>query len=775
MNISGKRTFKDDWLAQALLYYQIIDKSLYQELLQRYAAKSYLFDVMVEKNYLSAQDISEFIESALKITAINLEQTKIDPAALEGVPEEVCHKYLFIPVAVKGNEIHIASFNPSNLNAEQEIESLTGKYVKTFFAFKDQIQQKITAHYSPDKLIDSLVGGNKKRSKIRIPGEETVGTISPVVKLVNQIFADAIDGGSSDIHIEPKEHTADVRIRIDGVLQNLIEIPKAIYPSLVSRIKIISDLNIAETRKPQDGKAKIYVDEADVDLRVSALPTNYGEKVVIRILDRRSAAVSLDKMGIRGKNRELLETCFKFKQGMVLVTGPTGSGKSTTLYAAINRIKSTSNNILTVEDPIEYNMEGINQVQVNVKAGVTFASALRSFLRQDPDVILVGEVRDGETAEIAIQAAQTGHLVLSTLHTNDTFATITRLRDMGVDKFKITESLQAVVAQRLVRRLCPDCKAKVDEEHIDPKLQYMLDSAPGDGDIYEAKGCQTCSFTGYKGRVGIYEILILDSTLKTKINSGAPLTELRTLAKKNGFQNLFEDALSLISEGITDYNEVLRTVNPDSNKNSDNKLASQKVQQEKELAKPEHEAPVVSKPEPVPEAPRPTRILIVEDYEVSRKMLRVMVEKHTEWEVEEAEDGVDALEKIKKSIPDVILLDIMMPRMDGYELLQHLRAEPETMDVPVLILTGMKTSESEVKSLEMGGDDYLTKPIRREVLIARVKRILDLKKKKTAQVVTATSPSPSPLPSPPPVAQPPAKKPDPSPNQDFDAKDFKLI
>lgn len=770
MNLSAKRTFKDDWLAQALLYYQIIDKSLYQELLQRYSDKAYLFDVMVEKNYLSAEDITEFIESALKITAINLDQTKIDPKALEGVPEEVCHKYLFIPVAVKGNEIHIASFNPSNLNAEQEIESLTGKYVKTFFAFKDQIQQKITAHYSPDKLINSLVGGNKQRSKIRIPGEETVGNPAPVVKLVNQIFADAIDDGSSDIHIEPKEHVADVRIRIDGILRNLIEIPKAIYPSLVSRIKIISDLNIAETRKPQDGKAKIYVDESDVDLRVSVLPTNYGEKVVIRILDRRSAAVSLDKMGIRGKNRKLLETCFKFKQGMVLVTGPTGSGKSTTLYAAINRIKSTANNILTIEDPIEYNMEGINQVQVNVKAGVTFASALRSFLRQDPDVILVGEIRDGETAEIAIQAAQTGHLVLSTLHTNDTFATITRLRDMGVDKFKITESLQAVVAQRLVRRLCADCKVKVDEDKVDPKLQYMLSSVPGNGDIYEAKGCQTCGFSGYKGRVGIYEILILDDNLKLKINAGAPLTELRVLAKQNGFQNLFEDALSLIAEGITDYNEVLRTVNPDSNKNSANKIASQKVQQEKQLANPAPEVAVVNTNAIVPDVSRPTRVLIVEDYEVSRKMLRVMVEKHTEWEVEEAEDGVDALEKIKKDMPDVILLDIMMPRMDGYELLQHLRAEPETMDVPVLILTGMKTSDSEVKSLEMGGDDYLTKPIRREVLIARVKRILDRKKTKIPQIAAPVATPPKTT-----SAPPAARKPDPTPNQDFNAKDFKLI
>lgn len=723
MKFGSKGVFKDDWLTQALLYYQVIDNGLYQELAQRFSNKQYLFDVLVENKYLTAEDIAEFVESALKIKRVNLDKIEIDTALIKMIPEELCRKYLFIPIEITGDEIHIASFNPSNLTAEQEIENITGKYVKTYFAFRNQIEQTISAHYSPDKLIDSLVGKSAKRSSVRVSREESERNPAPVVKLVNQIFADAVDDSASDIHIEPEETIAHVRIRIDGVLRNLMQVPKTVYPSLVSRIKIISDLNIAETRKPQDGKAKIFVNDRDVDLRVSVLPTNYGEKIVIRILDKKNAAVSFDKMGIRGRNYELLKKCFGFKQGMVLVTGPTGSGKSTTLYAAINSIKSTANNILTIEDPIEYNMDGINQVQVNKKAGVTFASALRSFLRQDPDVILVGEIRDGETAEIAIQAAQTGHLVLSTLHTNDTFATISRLRDMGIDKFKITESLQAVIAQRLLRRLCPHCKTEVKEENIDPKLSFILNKASASGEIYEAKGCPKCGFTGYKGRVGIYEILILDSEIKEKINVGAPLVELRNLAKKNGFQNLFENAISLLGEGITDYNEVLRTINPDSSKNSENKITPPKVQTD---AAPRPETPEV----PVfggGAAEHEIRVMIVEDYEVSRKMLRVMVEKYTDWKVEEAQDGVDALEKIKNHIPDVILLDIMMPRMDGYELLQHLRAEPETMHVPVIILTGMKTAESEVKSLELGGDDYLTKPIKREILIARVKKVLGRK------------------------------------------------
>ncbi len=722
MKYTTRHEFQDDWLAQALLYYQIIDETLYQELVQRFSDKKYLFDILVENEYLLPSDIAEFVENALKIEWLDLTTVQIQPEAIKKLNEEICRKHLLIPIKVDNKNIHIAGFNPSNLTAEQEIENITGKYVKTYFAFKDQIEERINAFYAPDKLINSLVGSGKKRSTVRIPGEEIETNPAPVVKLVNQIFSDAVEEKASDIHIEPKENVAHVRLRVDGVLHNLLEIPKSVYPSLVSRIKIISNLNIAETRKPQDGKAKIYIDDSDVDLRVSILPTNYGEKVVIRILDKRNAAVSFDKMGIRGKNMDLLNRCFEFKQGMVLVTGPTGSGKSTTLYAAINSIKSTANNILTVEDPIEYMMDGINQVQVNPKAGVTFASALRSFLRQDPDVILVGEIRDQETAEIAIQAAQTGHLVLSTLHTNDTFATITRLKDMGIDQFKITESMQAIVAQRLVRRLCPHCKAAVPEDKIDPKLYNLVNQTSGSGIIYEAKGCKKCNYTGYKGRIGIYEILILDDELKQMINSGRPLTELRSRAKKNGFQNLFEDAISLISEGITDYQEVLRTVNPDSSVNTENKISTPQNQEASPL-KTKQKKLNVDKTAPINED-KEIKILIAEDYDVSRKMLRIMIEKYTPWKVVEAVDGVEALTKIKERKPNAVLLDIMMPNMDGYEVLQHLRADPETVNLPVLILTGMKTPESEVKSLELGSDDYLTKPIKREVLIARLKKVL---------------------------------------------------
>jgi len=745
MNIASRHKFLDDWLAKALVYYQIIDESLLDELAQRFVNEEYFTDVMIKNKYLSAEDIALFIENALKIPTMNLEKVSFDTQVFEKIPEETCRKYLLIPVRATNKEISIACVNPSNLDAENEIEYLTGKYVKTFFAFRDQIVQKISEYYSPDKIIDSLVSPEKSRSTIKIPGEEATMGNSPVVKLVNQIFADAVDGEASDIHIEPKENGVSVRLRIDGVLRSILELPRSVHSTLISRIKILSGLNIAESRKPQDGKAKIYVDDTDIDLRISVLPASFGEKVVIRILDKRKAGVSFDQLGIRGHNRDSLEKCFEYKQGMVLVTGPTGSGKSTTLYAAINRVRSIANNILTIEDPIEYVMEGINQVQVNEKAGITFATALRSFLRQDPDVILVGEIRDVETAEIAIQAALTGHLVLSTLHTNDTFGTITRLQDMGVDKFKITESLQGIIAQRLVRKLCPSCKAPVPVNEVDNQLRQLIKQLGFQMNVHQPKGCQKCGYTGYKGRIGVYEILLLDDALKDMIVNDMPIGKLRATARSKGFRNLFEDALNLISEGITDYNEILRVIHPSSGeqKGTEQVMESSPVPtriEEKPVSAPpvkvtqvRAETQIPAKPAvetPVRETAPPEKhsetkdILVVEDYKTTRLLLKKMIEKEPNWKVREAEDGVQALEAIQKHHPDIILLDLMMPNMDGYEFLQHLRADKTAKTIPVLILTSLKTVENEIKGFEFGADDYLTKPINMELLVARIKRHL---------------------------------------------------
>ncbi len=741
MEVSTRHRFEDEWLAKAMLDYQIVDEQYLDELRARYADYDYFLDVLLDTKQLTKEDIATFVENVLQIPFINLDAIDINQQAVELVPENICQKYQVFPFNLREDHIAVAFANPFNLEAEKEIAYTTGKFVKTFFAFKDQVKQKIEEYYSPDKFIDNLVDRANIEKAVQIAGENGKEADSPVVKLVSLIIGEAIDKDASDIHIEPKEKVVVVRYRIDGILRNILEVPKSVHASLVSRIKIISNLNIAETRKPQDGKAKVIHDGTSIDLRISVLPTNYGEKVVIRILDNRKAKVSFQELGIQGRNLELLEQCFSKTQGMILVTGPTGSGKTTTLYAALNRIRNTANNILTIEDPIEYNIEGINQVQVNEKAGITFASALRSFLRQDPDVILVGEIRDQETAEIAIQAALTGHLVLSTLHTNDSLGAITRLVDMGIDVYKIASSLEAVIAQRLVRRLCSHCKVEKEPDEVERKLVPFIKRMGMEPHFYKAEGCQHCGFTGYKGRIGVYEILLLDEELKDLIGSGASLSQIRKVARRKGFQNLYEDALKHIAHGDTDYKEVLRVINPgemgqSASTESPSATSGPKMEMKKKIEKVVSDVPpleaTLETATPVRQngveddyqEDRPPRILLAEDSTGMRKMMKILIEKKTDWQVLEADDGLKALEVVNRERPDLIVLDIMMPNMNGYEFLQHLRADLATANIPVLVLTALNGPDNEVKSLDLGADDYLSKPYNPNVLLARIKRLL---------------------------------------------------
>lgn len=746
MEVNTKHRFEDEWLAKALLDYQIIDPDYLEELRARYSDYDYFFDVLINTKQLTAADIATFVENVLQIPYVNLDEIDVNRQAVESVPESISQKYQVFPFNLKEDHIAVAFANPFDLDAEKEIAYSTGKFVKTFYAFKDQIKQKIEEFYSPDKFIDNLVDRANIEKAVTIAGSSDSEKEAPVVKLVSLIIGEAIEKDASDIHIEPKEKVVVVRYRIDGILRNILEVPKSVHPSLVSRIKIISNLNIAESRKPQDGKAKVIHDGAEIDLRISVLPTSYGEKVVIRILDNRKAMVSFPELGIQGRNLELLEKCFSKTQGLILVTGPTGSGKTTTLYAALNRIRNTANNILTIEDPIEYKIEGINQVQVNEKAGITFASALRSFLRQDPDVILVGEIRDHETAEIAIQAALTGHLVLSTLHTNDSLGAITRLTDMGIDVYKIASSLEAIIAQRLVRTLCPKCKVEKEPNSEEKKLIPFMTRLGLEPKFYKADGCQHCGFTGYKGRIGVYEILLLDDELKDLIGSGASISDIRRAARGKGFQNLYEDGLKHVAQGYTDYQELLRVINPGSVEETADHGSGSKMAEKIEVPAPSGQdeaipsAPIALKdPEPTngtsgngaDRSPttdggldRPPLILLAEDSSGMRKMMKVLINKKTDWKMLEAEDGLKALELVNKERPDVIVLDIMMPKMDGYEFLQHLRKNLSTAGIPVLVLTALNGPDNEVKSFNLGADDYLSKPYNPNVLLARIKRLL---------------------------------------------------
>ncbi len=706
-----KYNFQDDWFVQALIRDRILTPEEFQEIAQTAVDEPFFINLLITRRLLTKNDIAYFLKNKMFIPVVNLDAVMFDPRAIEMVPEELCQNFNIIPIEVDDTTLTVAMANPFDSNGLFKLRMVTHRYIRTYFAFVDDIQRKIADLYSPDKFLHSIINKAAVKHTLYIAGSEYLQEDSPVVKLVNLIISDAIEKEASDIHIEPREHDVVVRFRIDGLLQKILEIPKTSHAEVVSRIKIISGLDISEKRKPQDGKAKVYLDDIDFDLRISVLPTSFGEKVVIRILDKRKANVSFDELGVLPHNLPLLKQAFSVKEGLVLVTGPTGSGKTTTLYAALNQIKSTANNILTVEDPIEYQLEGINQVQVNEKAGVTFATALRSFLRQDPDVILVGEIRDKETAEIAIQAALTGHLVLSTLHTNSALGTLTRLVDMGVDSFKIADALHAVIAQRLVRRLCKACAQKL-EDLSNPILAHLKDQHP-EAEFFQAQGCQFCNYTGYRGRIGVYEIILFDKELKTAVAEQQNISQLTALLNKKGFHSLQDDALQLVAAGITDLAEVQRVISIDERNYA--VQSSENVGYHSSVATPSGKDSDV-------------HILIIEDDPVVRRMVRQTLSKQKDWKIVEAENGKKALEILKKLRPDLIILDIMMPEMDGFEFLEHFRADLSNNAIPVIILSALADEKNQLKGFDLGADDYLIKPVQPDLLLARIERFVRRRK-----------------------------------------------
>ncbi len=712
MEFGKNRRLADQWLPDALINIKLLTHAEYSELLGRFSNENSFIDILAKSQLMTRSQVADFVENILQIPYSKLDTLKPSKELIAEIPGEFCREAKIIPTFSDSSEIHIATSNLLDLKLERRIRFLTGKMVITEFAFQEDILKAIAKLYGTAEPTEKLTIHGNKEYEIRVDGDLASEEQSPIVRLVNRIIGEGIFQGASDIHIEAKQEQVLARVRIDGILQNLVELPKSQHSALIGRIKIISHLDIAESRKPQDGKARVNYNGHDIDLRVSVVPTSLGEKVVIRILDNRKAQISFEQMGVPARNRSLMDRAFDFKEGIVLVTGPTGSGKSTTLYAALNKMRSTANNIMTIEDPIEYRLEGINQVQVNRKAGITFATALRSFLRQDPDVILVGEIRDSETAEIAIQAALTGHLVLSTLHTNGTFATLTRLQDMGIDFVQAAESLQAIVAQRLVRRLCSQCKVEKKPDKLEAKLIPMIKKLGYEPAFYETEGCSHCNFSGYKGRVGVYEILIFDNDMKTLLSKEANLLEARRIARERGFRNLYEDAMGLIVDGVTDYREIMRVINTDTPISVEDRGNTGSSQPAAEAAK---------ESDPT----TPPKILVVEDERVQRTMARRALEKKIGVTVVEAEDGLEALEVLEHEKIDLIISDVLMPRMDGLEFIQHLRFNAATADIPVLIVTASDEEDNEKKMREVGADDYLVKPYTTKVLLERVRRLLD--------------------------------------------------
>ena len=529
---------------------------------------------LAKLGYISDGEITNFLSSQYRLPAINLDEYEIDQDVIKLVSKDVCEKHKIVPVSRSGSSLIVAMSDPTNLHAIDDIKFLSGYNVEPVVASESAIQAAIEMYYNAGPSYEEVMADfDIDDDDIDFTGEqEDINALelerqsedAPVVRLVNVFLLNAIRKGASDIHLEPYEKRLRVRYRIDGVLHEEMTPPLKLKNALVSRIKIMSQLDIAERRLPQDGRIKLKLGKGrEMDFRVSAMPTIWGEKIVLRLLDKGNLQLDMTKLGFEEKPLEDFKWAIHQPWGMVLVTGPTGSGKTTTLYSALSELNKAEVNISTAEDPVEYNLHGINQVQMHDDIGLNFAMALRSFLRQDPDIIMVGEVRDFETAEIAVKAALTGHLVLSTLHTNDAPATISRLLNMGVEPFLITASVNLVLAQRLARRICADCRQELE---VEPESLIELgvpEDQLGSASVYQGVGCPTCNNTGYKGRVALYEVMKFTDDLKEAVLQGASTAELKQSAIKAGMKTLRAAGIGKMLEGVTTPAEVLRVTMSD--------------------------------------------------------------------------------------------------------------------------------------------------------------------------------------------------------------------
>ena len=549
-----------------------------QEQLQRALAdqkgsNEKLGSILVRLDIINEDQLIDFLSKQYGIPSITLSQLDVDVEVVKLVPAQIARKYEVLPIKRAGNQLTLAMADPTNVFAVDDVGFMTNLQVVPVVASQGAIRKAI------DRLYEAQTGGI---AEVISEMDATVGDVevvegedeqwakadifelkesadeAPVVRLVNMILVDAIRRGASDIHLEPYEKVFRVRFRIDGVLHEIMTPPKRLEAALTSRVKIMSTLDIAERRLPQDGRIKLRYNQREIDFRVSTLPTIFGEKTVMRILDKDALQLDLAMLGFDAWSLEQFTRAIHQPYGMILITGPTGSGKTTTLYSAIHTINSPDVNIMTAEDPVEYNLKGVNQVQVNEGIGRTFAAALRSFLRQDPDIILVGETRDLETAQIGIRAALTGHLVLTTLHTNDCPSTVARLLDMGIPPFLVSSALSLILAQRLGRKICKDCKQPYDADEESLVPYGHVPQGLGRVQFYKGKGCHACSFTGMKGRIAIYEVMPISEELREMMLRNAPTAEIRDMALTQGMKTLRQNALQKVLDGVTTVEEVLR-------------------------------------------------------------------------------------------------------------------------------------------------------------------------------------------------------------------------
>ena len=747
------RSFPDEWLVPTIT--TLVSADAVERLRAEAGPTSTLWELATQKSLATDDKILDALakRTRLKIADLTLRDAKVK----ELIPEGVARRYRVVPLRATDSYLDVATSNPYDLDAEKALAFSTGREIRMHLASPSKIGHSLDEQYRPENVVEKLLEGMGENAEVTQIEEETPAdeiqvsaeeaSQRPVIRLVDLILSEGILNRASDIHIEPEEGSFSVRYRIDGVLRQVMKIPRAAGFPLVSRIKIISNLDIADRMRPQDGRARVAVNGVPVDLRVSTLPASMGEKVVIRVLDSRATVLSLDNLGLNADEASALRNLLTHHEGIVLVTGPTGSGKTTTLYSSIRHIMTGKTNIVTVEDPVEYRIQGIVQVQVHEKAGLTFASALRSILGQDPDVVLVGEIRDKDTAVIAMQASLTGPLVLSTLHTNDAANAITRLVDIGLEPYKIAASLRGVIAQRLMRKLCPACK-EVAVDTIPPKLQRWI---PAGTPLYRAVGCPDCSMTGYRGRFSIVEVLTMTPDIEKVVGSGAPADRIAEAARSAGMRGLWESGVAHVVRGESSIEELMRVVDVpfDSGPGDATAAAPTTVEPAPRVARPSRLSmnPMTAVAEVVEEggnldftseafelldsigkAPRvqqlQKKVLLVDDEDSLRRVMKDLLEREG-YTVAEARDGVAALDQVDKFGPDVIVLDLNLPGLDGYGVLSHLRSRPATQSVPVIVLTAKGDEDNEVRVFELGADDFLTKPFRARALSARIDVVLN--------------------------------------------------
>lgn len=533
----------------------ISKEQLSEALITQKQTKKKMGDTLIEMGFITEQQLIEVLEFQLGIPHVSLYKYNIDRSVIQIVPEKLAIQYRLLPIKKNNNKLTVAMADPLDYYAIDDLRMTTGFQIEPVIASKDELSILINRFYGIQETVNEIMQALPKEEEIK---EQYLSEEAPVSRMVNQIIQNAVSQQASDIHFDPNENEFRVRFRVDGALRTEQILSKNMQSIITARLKIMSKLDIAEKRLPQDGRLKMEVDYRMIDIRVSTLPTIYGEKIVLRILDLGQTIKQIEQLGFTKLNADIFRKMFNKAFGLVLVTGPTGSGKTSSLYSALNELNKEDVNIITIEDPVEYQIQGINQIQVNEKIGLTFSRGLRSILRQDPNIIMVGEIRDTETAEIAIRSSLTGHLVLSTMHTNDAVSCITRLIDMGIEPFLVSSSLSGIVAQRLVRKVCTNCAANYVPT-IEEKLlldQYNLKT----GKLKKGKGCSKCNKTGYKGRIAIQELLVLDDQIKQMITERKHDAAYRNYLAEKGFVTILEDGLNKALQGITTISEVLSAV-----------------------------------------------------------------------------------------------------------------------------------------------------------------------------------------------------------------------